>query len=68
MDKLLRFSDLKAAGIVRSRMQLKRLQEGAGFPPGFRLSANTRVWRQSEIQLWIERREQDGGGATTEAL
>jgi len=64
--RLVRFADLKAAGIVRNWPQLGRLIERDAFPKGFNLSANTRVWEKAEIDVWIasrkaqsERRDQE---------
>ena len=56
MIRLLRFRDLKESGIVASWPQLKRLQEGQGFPPGRMLSPNVRVWSQAEIDAWLASR------------
>jgi len=56
IPRLLRFADLKAAGVVKNWPQLKRLVDGDGFPPGFMLSANTRVWDETEVAEWIEAR------------
>lgn len=56
--KLLRFADLKAANIVTNWPQLKRLVEGAGFPPGFLLSPGCRVWDADEIERWLNGRRE----------
>jgi predicted DNA-binding transcriptional regulator AlpA len=54
--RLLRFRDLKAAGIVDSTAQLSTLVKRYNFPKGFKLSPNVRVWKQSTIESWIETR------------
>ncbi len=41
---VLRFADLKKRGIVNSWPQLCRLMELHDFPPGRKLSPNTRAW------------------------
>lgn len=54
--QLLRYRDLEHSGVVANRMQLSRLVEKQGFPKGFMLSANTRVWDAAEIEEWVARR------------
>jgi len=48
----LRFSDLRAGGIVKNRVQLKRLIEKYNFPPGRMISPNTRAWKGDEIDAY----------------
>jgi predicted DNA-binding transcriptional regulator AlpA len=55
--RLLRFADLKALGIVKNRVTLSRWVQGQGFPSGFLIGANTRVWRESDIEQWLAERE-----------
>jgi hypothetical protein len=55
-EKLLRFSDLKARGIVGNWVQLKRMVERLGFPAGYRVGAQTRAWPEAEIAAWLESR------------
>jgi len=65
---LLRFNDLQARGIVRNREQLRNLQRDHGFPAGFLLSANARVFDQAEVEAWLQaRREASVGAPQTEA-
>jgi hypothetical protein len=66
--RLVRFSDLKERGIVCNWPTLRRLVEGAGFPPGIRLGAQARAWPEAEIDAWLESRRipapaQTQGGA-----
>lgn len=56
MTKLLRFSDLKQRGIVRNWPTLTRWIDRDGFPPGRKLSANTRAWTEDEIEAWLASR------------
>jgi predicted DNA-binding transcriptional regulator AlpA len=56
ITKFLRFADLKAAGIVSSRIGLSRLIKHQGFPPGRLLGPNTRVWTETEVQRWQDSR------------
>jgi hypothetical protein len=68
MKKLLRFSHLKARGIVGNRMTLSRWIETEGFPPGVLLGPNTRVWVEDEVDAWLASRPLDRKGAVeTEA-
>lgn len=59
---LLRFTDLQSRRIVANRTQLSRLITKSGFPKGFLLSANTRVWDESEVEAWLESRRQAAQG------
>ena len=59
-NPLLRFTNLKARGIVQNRVTLGRWIKGQGFPAGFIIGGNTRVWRESEIEAWLDEREQHG--------
>jgi predicted DNA-binding transcriptional regulator AlpA len=54
--KYLRFPDLKALGIVQSRMTLKRLIDDQGFPPGVLLTPNARAWTEAEVKDWLASR------------
>lgn len=54
--KLLRFADLKAANIVTSWPQLKRLVDNYGFPPGYLLSPAVRVWDAGAVDGWLQAR------------
>ena len=53
---LLRFRDLKDRGIVSNHVTLGRWIANEGFPRGFLLGPNTRVWRENEIEAWINSR------------
>lgn len=55
-DVLLRFNDLKARGIVRNHPTLSRWIKEEGFPPGRLLGPNTRAWRESEVEAWLDSR------------
>jgi CP4-57 regulatory protein AlpA len=57
---LLRFSDLKAHGVVANWVTLLRWIEHEGFPPGRKLGPNTRCWNQDEIEQWIASRPTAG--------
>jgi predicted DNA-binding transcriptional regulator AlpA len=56
MCVLLRFRELKARGIVSNHVTLKRWIEKEGFPPGFLLGPNTRVYRESDVEAWLASR------------
>jgi len=55
-DELLRFADLKDRGIVRNHVTLKRWIEKEGFPPGFLMGPNSRVWWKSSVYAWLASR------------
>src|SRR5262245_60618867 len=53
LEKLLRYPDLKALGIVKSHAQLKNLIQNYSFPAGKLLTPNCRTWTEQEIKHWI---------------
>jgi hypothetical protein len=52
----LRYRNLVEQGLVKSRQELKRLQDGQGFPLGRLLGPNTRVWTSTEITDYVASR------------
>jgi hypothetical protein len=56
MKVLLRFSDLKAAGIVGSWPMLTHRIQRDGFPPGFLLGPNSRAWHAEDVEAWLATR------------
>ena len=64
MEALFRFNDLKANKIVNNRTQLARLIAGQGFPRPLALSPNTRAWKKSEIEAWLDSRPRTGAKTT----
>jgi hypothetical protein len=54
--RLVRFPYLQDLGIVSTWRQLRRLQTQHGFPSGFLLSPNVRVWEVDEIEEWLAKR------------
>jgi predicted DNA-binding transcriptional regulator AlpA len=51
--RLIRFSDLKALGVVTNWPQVRRLVETQNFPPGFYLGPNSRCWFEDEVCQWL---------------
>ena len=51
-----RFSDLRAAGVVRSWVQLARLIDYESFPAGVLLGPNSRAWQLDDVQAWLSAR------------
>jgi predicted DNA-binding transcriptional regulator AlpA len=51
--KMIRYRDLVAKGIVKSRMTLWRIIDSQGFPPGVLITPNARAWDESEVDAWI---------------
>jgi hypothetical protein len=47
---------LQKQGIVSTWRQLRRLQTHQGFPSGYLLSPNVRVWEIEEVELWLANR------------
>ena len=56
MSRQLRFPDLVAQGIVKSRPTLKRLVDEQGFPPGRLITPNARAWDEAEVDAWLVNR------------
>lgn len=54
--KFLNFTDLKARGIVGSRMTLWRLIKEHDFPPGLLISPNRRAWAEPDVDAWLASR------------
>jgi hypothetical protein len=52
----MRFSDLKAAKVVNTWQQLRRMVENYDFPEGVLLSPNVRAWRRDEVEDWLKNR------------
>jgi len=61
MSVLVRFRELKARRIVSNHVTLKRWIEKEGFPRGFLLGPNTRVWRESDVEAWLDSRPTERG-------
>ena len=53
---LVRFTDLKAAGITENWTHLTRLINEQGFPAGILLSANIRAWDAASVRQWLASR------------
>jgi predicted DNA-binding transcriptional regulator AlpA len=53
---LLRFADLQARGIARNREQLRVLINDHGFPRGFLLTPNARVYDETAVEAWLDSR------------
>ena len=53
---LLRFADLKARGIINSWPSLRKYVDHYGFPPGRKISPQTRVWTDEEVAAWLASR------------
>ena len=56
MEKRLRYRDLEALGIVRSRTSLGHKIKKFDFPPGKLTGENTRTWGEDEVQAWLDSR------------
>lgn len=55
---LLRYRDLLAAGIIRNRTTLDRWIKAGQFPRPLRIGPNTNAWRASDVEQWLDEREQ----------
>jgi hypothetical protein len=53
-----RFKDLVQAGVVSNHMQLTRMIKTDGFPPGFLVSANIRLWNVADVRAWLAAKQQ----------
>jgi hypothetical protein len=59
MERRLRYTDLKAKGIVRNRVTLKNWIRDRGFPTGQLTGPNSRTWDEAEVQAWLDSRPTD---------
>ncbi len=53
---LLRFADLKARHIINSWPSVRKYVDDYGFPPGRKISPQTRVWTDEEVAAWLTSR------------
>ena len=56
VDHYLRFADLRARGIIRTRATLRNRILRHGFPLGHQIGPNIRAWTVNEVELWLESR------------
>jgi predicted DNA-binding transcriptional regulator AlpA len=56
MERLLRYRDLLAIGVVRNRATLRNWIKKQNFPRGRLLGPNTRTWPENEVQAWLSKR------------
>ncbi len=56
ITRILRYPDLKSAGIVGNRATLYRWIRDLGFPQGFLIGPNSRGWPEDEVLDWLEKR------------
>jgi hypothetical protein len=56
MQRRLRFSDLRARGIVKNRATLGNWIKKQRFPPGQLTGPNTRTWGEDEVQTYLDKR------------
>ena len=54
--RILRYHDLKDAGIVGNRATLYRWIKDHGFPPGLLLGPNSRGWAEADVLSWLDSR------------
>jgi predicted DNA-binding transcriptional regulator AlpA len=66
-SKLYRFADLKAAQVVTSWPQLRRMVDNDRFPPGYLLSPGRRVWDAPEVEAWLQTRRDAANHRQAEA-
>ena len=60
--RLLRFADLQDRGIVANWVQLRRLIKQLGFPEGFLLGPQTRVYAEADVEAWLAGCRADSAG------
>lgn len=60
LPTLLKFKDLKAAGIVNNWTTLVRWIDNGDFPPGLKLGPNSRAWTDTSVEEWLASRQNGG--------
>ena len=53
VNQIIRFADLKKAGVVNNRATLSRWIKQSGFPCGFLIGPNSRRWYEHEVDEWL---------------
>jgi prophage regulatory protein len=56
MQRILRFNDLKPAGVVYTRKHIRDLENRGEFPMHVDLGPNSVGWVAEEVDAWVERR------------
>jgi len=54
-ERLIKTSELRAAGIPYGKARVMQLVAAGQFPPPIKLSNRHLVWRLSDLQAWISR-------------
>lgn len=57
VSKVIRYSGLKARGVVNNRATLSRWIKKYDFPSGFLLGPNSRGWYEHEVDEWLRCRQ-----------
>ena len=58
MVKYLNFKDLCERGLFNNRTTLKRYIDHHGFPRPYRMAASRALWREDEVEAWLESRRE----------
>jgi prophage regulatory protein len=58
---LLRYEDLTALGLVRSRETLRRWLKAGQFPAPIKIGTRSIAWRSEEVMRWVEERTKQEG-------
>ena len=66
--RLLRFSDFVARGIMRNREHLRVLIAKHGFPRGFLISPQCRVWDEPAVEEWLQSRREASAQSGEESV
>ena len=60
--RYLPYDGLREKGICYSKTYLKRLYESGRFPKPTKLSARRMVWRESDVDAWLDEKEKESAG------
>jgi len=61
--RIYRFPDLKAAGVIFTRVHVDRLERRGDFPKRFNYGANSVAWVAEEVDSWVQDRIARRNGA-----
>jgi hypothetical protein len=66
LRKMVRYPELKDAGVVNNRVTLQNIIKNDGFPPPVKIGGWACAWFQDEVEAYLERKRLANRGRPTE--